>query len=414
MRRAFMGYTVACLILLIGQRAGAGEAKVLVIMDVDVEEGAASGKDAQVLTESLYTAATRFPPTRFSVVSSERLHQVLSDQGKLGDEPLFGDAVGALVGADLVLTGVVVQTPEGTLKVTLKLHEVGTGRLLGLEHARGTDAQALAEALRETAGNMLAVLAEGAAPAAVESPLEEKKAEAEAEAPVREFLVQFQTVPREARVHMDGREICEETPCSYRVEEGRHTFRVEAELHEPEEHIVKIDGKKELRFELVKRKYSYLGMNDAKLGGWLVTLGMSPLDTEYRQITTLDGVFFAGLHPIVDVGFAGDVFGYRSSSRGQSWSIFSMGPAFRFGRAILTARIQLLSFRHKSELHGEGWLPGLNARFYFPLVNRREAGLWSHLVPTPMVGVDVWLKDLDHDQTQFVVGFAWPGTVRFK
>ncbi len=409
-----IGLIATCLILLTGPEAKAERTKVLVIMDVEEQENGVSEEEIQLLTESLYIAATRFPPKHFSVVSSDKLHQVLSEQPKPGDKPLTSDTVGALVGADLVLSGSLIRTQADPLQITLRLQEVGTGRLLGMEHVTGADVQGLARSLQEDAEQMLGVLVEAEGPAVALTPKEEKAEEAGEEEPTKEFLVQLQVTPRDARVLMDGREICKETPCSYRVPEGRHTFRAEAELHEPKEQIVKVDGKEDLKFELVKRKYSYLGMNDAKFGGWLVTLGMSPLDTEYRQITALDGIYFAGLNPIVDVGIAGDVFGYRNSTHGQSWSIFSFGPAFRLGRVILTSRIQLLSFRHKSEFYGEGWLPGLNARLYFPLVNHREAGLWSNLVPTPMVGVDVWLKDLDHDQTQFVVGLAWPGTVRFK
>ncbi len=410
-------YLIACCFVLLPCRnANAENAKVLVVLDLTDSEGKLSEKDIVYLTESIYAAATTFPAERISVVSREKLNGELAKHQDPARAELKEDEIGALLGADFLFKGTLTNAGTSNFSVTVKLTEVGTGRLLGLEHAEAEDVSRLSDELQKLARDLLAT-ALGEEPPR-EKPSEETKEETKEEVAAKpeepeNFLVQFQVTPRDATIEMDGRKICEETPCSCRVERGTHRFVIEAKLHDRKAKDLMIDADKELSFELASRPYSYFGMNDMKQGGWLVTMGFSPLDSDYRSISAIDGFHFARLHPVIDVGIGGNVFGYHQTPRGPSWSILGIGPSVRVSRLIVSSQVQLLSFRHKSEEHKKGWLPGITVQARLPLVNNREIDAWANLVPVPTIGVDVWLQDLEHDQTQFWVGLSWPGGVDF-
>ncbi|MCP4678837.1 MAG: PEGA domain-containing protein [Deltaproteobacteria bacterium] len=406
-------FVACCLVLLPCRGALAKRAKVLVILDLHDSEGKLLEKDTIYLTESIYAAATSFSPESISVVSREKLNAVLAKRQNPSHAELNKDEIGALLGADFLFTGKLTNVGTSNFTATLKLTEVGTGRLLGLEHAEAADLARLSGELQKLAREILAT-ALGEEQKSEEPP--QDKAEEEVGAKPEEhddFLVQFRVAPPDATIEMDGRKICEETPCSYRIERGTHRFVIEAEFHTRKAKDLTIDSDKELAFELESRTYSYFGMNDMKQGGWLITMGVSPLDTDYRSISAIDGFVFARLHPIIDVGIGGGVFGYRQAQRGSSWSILGIGPSVRVSRLIISSQVQLLSFRHKSDGYGKGWLPGITVQARLPFINKREIDSWAALVPVPTIGLDVWLHGLNHDQTQFWVGLSWPGGVDF-
>ncbi len=395
--------------------AHAQRTKVLVILDIDPVDIQASESDLLLLTESIYSAATSFPPNHFAVISREKLSGTLADSDKARSKEFTKDDIGTMLGADLVLSCTLTGAGNTGLSTTVKLSEVNTGMLLGLEHAQASNVQRLSRELRIVTDTLLAHYAGTGDEKAGENPLVQPPADNNVDTTpkVEDFLVHFRVEPRNATIRMDDLIICRETPCSCRIEKGIHKFVIETELHQKEEKEISIDNDKKLNFKLQPKKYSYFGMNDTEGGGWLVTGGLSPLDTEYKTISVIDGFHFALIHPIVDIGFGGGVFGYRSGKHGDSWSILGFGPAVRAGRLTISSQIQLLSFRHESRDHGEGWLPGISLMARIPLLNSREAKAWANLIPTPTVGMDVWFHDLSHDQTLFWVGLSWPGGVHF-
>jgi len=404
---------VAAMVTAGSVRSQADRARILAVTDLE-DDGAGLGADEMLfLTENVYAAATSFGPRAFSVISRDRLERVI-EANTSGSRPgLTRDEIGAMLGAELVFEGGVSIEKDGSLSATLKLAEVPSGRLLGLDHVVAGSARELGEMLELSASDILG----RALP-------EERVAEEEAGPPLIPLRpprddrpetceVRFEARPAEATIYMDGDRICRGTPCTRRVPFGNHEFRAEAEVHRPDTMEVEILGETTVEFELEERYYSYFGMHDLEGGGWLVSGGLSPIDPGYKNINALDGVHFARLHPVVDIGFGGGVFGYRETPRGASWSILGFGPAVRFGRLIVSSQIQMLSFRHESRDHGTGWLPGISVYARLPLVNTREAKGWSFLVPTPTVGYDTWFHDLNHDHSAFWIGLSWPGTVHF-
>ncbi|MCP4605717.1 MAG: PEGA domain-containing protein [Proteobacteria bacterium] len=419
---------ILCYLVLLPCRISLAErTKVIVVLDVEAESKAAPAdeiakashaEEALIqLTEAVYAAATEVSPEFFSVVSREKLLSVLELQETEKEKPLSSPVdIGTLLGADMVFSGQLRQTSTVGLEVTLKLVETGSGRILGLERAEAQEMNTLWGEVRKVARQMLLPLVMGGfAGTGSENRKHPDSIEPKSHTPKQrsDFLVQFRTTPADASVQLDGKIICQETPCSYRVEPGNHTLAISAENYKEQKKQVNVGAGMELVFELEPKKYNYLGMHDADMGGYGVTVGISPLDSDDKSISVLDGFYFANLHPVIDVGFSGQIFGYRQTHHGNSWSILGFGPAIRAGRLIITSQVQLLSFRPNSDTHHEGWLPGITTRAQIPLINQREAGGWAALIPTPTVGIDVWFHHLDYDQYQFWLGLSWLGGVDF-
>jgi hypothetical protein len=381
---------VACAVSICGA-ARAERPKVIAIADVTAEGVDAAPESLARLTDAVYAAATAAPRDLFSVISREKLASGLAAASD-GGGPRGPARVGAIAGADLVFTGVLRRPGAAGLEVTLTLVETVSGRVLGLEKAEAAELGALWAKLREVATAMLAPEAgEEGAPG---------------------IDVRIRARPEEAAIELDGRVVCPETPCAIHVAEGAHTFEASADLFVAEERRVAVERPIDLSFELKPRRYTYFGMHDADQGGTAISFGASPVEPRYRSITAFDGFTLAGLNPVCDVGFGGQVFGYRQAPRGDSWSILGFGPVVRFGRLIVGADVQLLSFRPRSP-EGGGWLPGISARAQIPLVNRREIGGWAVLIPMPTAGVDVWFHELDYDQYQVWLGLSWLGGIGF-
>ena len=146
---------------------------------------------------------------------------------------------------------------------------------------------------------------------------------------------------------------------------------------------------------------------------YAITAGVAPQDAPgYKVLSALNMSLFPDTQDVVDVGFNGEVFSYRQTPNGTSWGILGMGPTLRVGRLFLNLDINLISFRHQSDTHAKGWLPGLSGRVYLPLVNHGSHSIWSIFLPTPAAGFELWFNNkLDYDQIGFWVGLAWIGYV---
>ncbi len=409
-KTSLVGAVVFMGAVLFASAGWAERTRVVVIHDIEAVDGDVSADELKRLTDAVYAAATEVSPERFSVVSREKLMDVISVTQK-SDAGTEKPRVGSTLGADMVFSGELRKQGEG-FEVTLKLTEASSDRILGLERASAEELGPLWDELRSTARKILmphATLEESGR-------AEPSFAKPEQEPPAPEdFLVQIRATPTDVEVTMDGTVICEETPCSYRVEEGDHVFVVGEEYFITQRKKEIVAGDLELTFKLVPEKYNYALMHDAKGAGYGMTVGVSPLDTDYKTISVLHGSGFARLHPVFDLGFGGETFGYRQTPHGNSWSIFGFGPSFRAGRLMVSSNVQLLSFRPKNnDNYKDGWLPGVSVKAQLPLVNKREVGGWASLVPTPTVGYDIWFNGLDYDQQQFWVGFSWLGGVSHR
>ncbi|MDJ0761844.1 MAG: PEGA domain-containing protein [Myxococcota bacterium] len=408
-----IAFGLLTLILLAGQTALAQRTKIVVILDIETEGGTPSTAELARLTESVYAAATEVSPEYFSVVSRDKLLSLLPAAKPAGEQPAKAPAeIGALLGADMVFAGELRQTSALRFAVTLKLVETGSGRILGLEKAEAQDLEALWSEMRKVTRQMLLPLITGglhAGPDRMHGPAREADPEE-----VEDFLVQFRTTPTQVSIELNGKKVCDETPCSYRVEPGDYTVKVKAKHYKTHKKREIFDGNKELVIQLEPKKYNYIGMHDARNSGYGITVGMSPVDSDYKVISVLSGSQFGNLNPIVDGGFNGEIFGYRQLPDDEAcWSILGFGPSIRIGRLMLASQVQLLQFRRDSDIRKGGWYPGVTTRIQIPLINSREVGGWSSLVPTPAAGLDVFFDDLEYDQYHFWLGFSWLGGVQF-
>ncbi len=414
-----LGLVVFAGMLLAGRTGLAQRTKVVVILDVKPFDETLSAQEIEQLTEAVYAAATEVSPEFYSVVSRDKLLSLLASPAKTGDQGERSPTeIGTLLGADMVFYGELRRPGEGRLVATLKLFETGSGRILGLERAEAADLDTLWGELRKVTRQMLLPLVTGGLAIGAEAREGPEPTDRGPAGPIREpdFLIQFRTSPAEAEIYLDGREICDETPCSYRVEPGDHELRIKARHYKTDKKRVIIDSDRELSFRLEPKKYNYFGMHDADRAGYGVTVGISPLEKEYKTLSVLSGSEFGNLHPVFDVGSNGEIFGYRQTAEAASWSILGFGPSFRIGRIMISSQVQLLSFRRDSDKEGGrdgGWQPGVTNRVQIPLINSREARKWTALIPTPAAGFDVWFDDLDYDQYHFWLGLSWLGGVGF-
>ena len=397
-------------VLFAGQTAIAERTKVIVILDIEAAQGVVPAPQLAQLTDSIYAAATEVSPEYFSVISRDKLLSILSSSSGAaeGQGKKTPAEIGALLGADMLFSGELSQTNAVRFNVTLRLVETGSGRILGLERAEAQDLDALWGEMRKVSRQMLLPLAAPsveAGPSRIGGELKPGQA--------TDFLIQFRTAPTGAQIEVNDREICEETPCSYRLEPGDHTVLIRAANYKTQRQRIIVDRDQELVFNLERKEYNYFGMQDAEQSGFGITVGMSPVETDYKIISVMSGSKFSNLHPIFDVGANGEIFGYRQMPRDRSWSIFGFGPSIRAGRLILSAEVQLLSFRIESDRREGGWQPGVTTRIQIPLVNSREVGKWANLIPTPAAGLDVWFDDLDYDQYHVWLGLSWLGGVAF-
>ena len=368
--------------------ARADRPKVIAVVDLTADGADATPEALAQLTDAVYAAATAAPEDLFSVISREKLAS-LTPAPSADAAPRTPAEIGALASADLVFSGSLRRPGAAGWEVTLSLVETVSGRILGLDKAAAPELGALWGAIRQVAA---ALLAPGATP---------------------ELEVRIRARPAETIVRVDGRTVCTEMPCTARVAKGAHTFAASADLFVGEERRVVVDGPLDLSFDLKRRRYTWFGMHDAEQGGWAIAFGASPAEPRYKSITAFDGFELARLSPVCDLGFGGQVFGYRQAPRGDSWSILGFGPVVRLGRLIVNADVQLLSFRPDAHHAPEGWLPGITARAQLPLVNRREIGGWAAIVPMPTAGIDVWFHGLDYDQYQVWLGLSWIGGIGF-
>jgi hypothetical protein len=390
----------------------AGQTRIVCVLDMEDASGEAK-EDVGYFTDSIYAAATELPPKRFSVLSREKLQAILrSREAKSGQG---ASAVGALVGADLVFSSE-FRRIEGSMEVTLKLQEVGSGRLIGLERVDAKNKSEMGKLIRDSAGRLFQRLPQSERPDDQGSPA----TVVQPEAPPAQFssdnaLLRFRSSPTKAKVFVNGYEVCEETPCAYRIEPGDHEITMKAKYYRRRSEVVSLSEGMEITWKMEPQKYSYLGMNDTNDGCFLLTLGRSPHDSsEYKTFSLIDGFEFSNLHSIVDIGFGGGIFSYRTTPRGKNWSILSFGPVVRAGRLILQSQLHLLSFRSESKEHSQGWLPGFTLRLILPLLTDREVNDWAYLMPAPVAGLDIWFDDdLNHDQTTFWVGMSWLGDIDF-
>ncbi len=155
----------------------------------------------------------------------------------------------------------------------------------------------------------------------------------------------------------------------------------------------------------------YFAMPETVGGGYVIAAGVSPEDAPgYKFLSAINFLYLPDGRDVIDVGFHGEAFSYRQTPRGTNWSILAMGPLLRIGRLFINVDINLISFRHISEDHKKGWLPGIGGRLFLPLVNHGRDSIWTVFMPTPVAGFEVFFdNELEYDQTGFWVGLAWIG-----
>ncbi len=359
----------------------------------------------------VYEVVTERLTERFVVLARGRTGEMLRSRGF--DSATCGESceleAARLIGAAYVFAAKATPAEE-SLAVSLQLIDVTGGALVGMKRVTASDEEVLNTRIADAIHTLIDRLdahdqrfdhTSPANPRGSSGPLSDEPHAGQ------EVLVSFHSTPAGAKVFIDGEAECQATPCSRRLPIGSHEVAMVLPYHVRRRETITVTHDWTVDWQLRLKPYHYLLMNEARFGGSLVSMGFAPHRQVYKRLLAIEGYRFAGLHPVIDTGLGGNIFGYRRSAFGASWSIFGIGPVLRLGRLIIHAQLQLLSFRHRSGSRAKRWFPGLTASAVLPLLNVREIGAWAAFLPAPSAGIDVWLNnDLNHDETGFWIGLA--------
>lgn len=208
-------------------------------------------KPAEVayLTDRVRDAASRaLPGGAFLVMTRESIQDLLPPNVRLEDclSAECEVAVGRRIGADYIVTGEVLEFDQA-LRLTLKAHHCASGSFLGGETVGGATASALEAGLGEAAGRLFArVRAHGGSGGstggqkAQEGPIGETPRGSWAPPDATVAVVEFASDPPGAVVIIDGRMICQSTPCSRELPLGPVTVMMQKERYLPRQETVTV------------------------------------------------------------------------------------------------------------------------------------------------------------------------------
>lgn len=146
-------------------------------------------------------------PLQYSIITRENMIKILHDMGK--DATCISGScevdLARNIGADLVVSGTVSKI-EKTYMVSVKLHETQGGTLLAIEKAQATDQVALINATFDATKRLL-------------------QTGLHMQDQIASVTLSSKPI---ARVYIDDKMICEQTPCRRDIAYGKHELRLEA------------------------------------------------------------------------------------------------------------------------------------------------------------------------------------------
>ena len=180
-------------------------------------------RETAYFTDIVREAAVQLPSNRFTVITRENILQMLPPDTTLAD--CEGDCeieTGRNIGADFIVTGGIIRLGE-SLKLSLQLYRVHSGRLLKTERATAKTVEALEGAVRERSALLFTPLIRVDATQSSSDEIRPSADTFEINREQAKALVRFKTTPPGAVVAVDGKPLCQ-TPCSKALAHGPHVI----------------------------------------------------------------------------------------------------------------------------------------------------------------------------------------------
>lgn len=182
-------------------------------------------QEVQYLSDLLRRLASSELAQNFLVIDKANILELLPPDKTIED--CIGECAvetGRLLQAAYIITGDIIQFGK-QLRVTIRLHDTKTGRLVASEVASGHEVTDMESGIQEAGGRLLRGLIKGFREISVEGTREriEGRSQTFGELTQR-VIVSLQSLPQGAAVVIDGVQICSEGTlvCEYELNEGAH------------------------------------------------------------------------------------------------------------------------------------------------------------------------------------------------
>jgi TolB-like protein len=251
--------TLAFLVCMWGLAFAAGDKKVAVL---ELQNKAdVTDDEASYLTDKVRDAASRILSRRgFLVITRESLQELVppgTDLSRCSDAQCEVE-IGRMIGADYIVTGELIKF-SGEFRANLKAHHSQTGAFLGAEASAGIALKDLEQSISTSSSRLFGKVLVHAggkpvSPGANMVPPSEigEQPAGDWDMPAdSQVVVRFESEPTEAVVLVDGRLICQQTPCSKALNEGTATISMQRERYQGRQEIVQIaEGMSPINWEL--------------------------------------------------------------------------------------------------------------------------------------------------------------------
>ena len=187
-------------------------------------------------------ASQALPSGAFLVMTRESIQELLPPGVKLVDclSSACEVDVGRRIGADYIVTGEILRFGD-ELRMNLKAHHCASGAFLGSETAGGAKLADLESGVAAASGRLFAkVRADAGAGEAAEGRVGAEARETWSPPADSATVVGFVSEPAGAVVIVDGRVVCQGTPCSRELPVGAAMVTMQKERYLPKQDIVEV------------------------------------------------------------------------------------------------------------------------------------------------------------------------------
>ncbi|MBI5525742.1 MAG: PEGA domain-containing protein [Deltaproteobacteria bacterium] len=203
--------------------AGAQEKKLVAVLEFRNQAGLSEYEGGAVTDMLRIAAREKLSDKEYLVMTRENMVKLLppgTDLSRCSDAECEVD-VGRKIGADFVVAGEVGRFGS-VLQVKMKLYDTRTGDLMGGQIAEAKDVDGLKDSVKSKASVLFARL--------VSKMPARKEAESEGVIETR-VIIPFGSEPEGAKVLVDGKLLCERTPCTKSLSEGPHQVSMQLDNH---------------------------------------------------------------------------------------------------------------------------------------------------------------------------------------
>ncbi len=238
------GLAVAALLVLAASwapTARAGAVK-LAVLELRNDAGLSVAETAYLTDRVRGEASQALPPGPFLVMTRESIQQLLPPGVRLVDclSSACEVEVGRRIGADYIVTGEILKFGD-ELRMNLKAHHCVSGAFLGSETAAGARPVDIENGVAGACGRLFAkVRGDAGAGGAVEGRLDAEARGAWSPPGDSAAVVAFASDPAGAVVMVDGRVVCQATPCSRELPVGAVVVTMQKERYLPRREVVEV------------------------------------------------------------------------------------------------------------------------------------------------------------------------------